>query len=70
MNETAPFAGRKTTAGYTCTEDLARMGKETGIAAEPDLPARICAAPVPERMHGHRVSGRVMKGGMVPCLHR
>lgn len=61
-----PFAGHKGAAGNICTEDLAYMCEEMGIATGIDLPALIHAAQMAERMLGHVVPGKVMKGGLLP----
>jgi hydroxymethylglutaryl-CoA lyase len=61
-----PFAGHKGAAGNICTEDLAYMCEEMGIATGVDLPALIRAAQMVERMLGHPVPGKVMKGGLLP----
>lgn len=64
-----PFAGHKGAAGNICTEDLAYMCEEMGIATGIDLPALIEAARMAERMLGHEVPGKVMKGGLLPRVH-
>ncbi len=61
-----PFAGHKGAAGNICTEDLAYMCEEMGIATGIDLPALIHAAQMVEAMLGHPVPGKVMKGGLLP----
>jgi hydroxymethylglutaryl-CoA lyase len=61
-----PFAGHKGAAGNICTEDLAYMCEEMGIATGIDLPALVRAAQMAERMLGHQVPGKVMKGGLLP----
>jgi hydroxymethylglutaryl-CoA lyase len=61
-----PFAGHKGAAGNICTEDLAYMCEEMGIATGIDLPALIRAAQLAERMLGHPVPGKIMKGGLLP----
>ena len=61
-----PFAGHKGAAGNICTEDLAYLCEEMGIATGIDLPALIRAAEMAERMLGHVVPGKVMKGGLLP----
>lgn len=61
-----PFAGHKGAAGNICTEDLAYMCEEMGIATGIDLPALVNAARMAERMLGHEVPGKVMKGGLLP----
>ena len=61
-----PFAGHKGAAGNICTEDLAYMCEEMGIATSIDLPALVRAAQMAEQMLGHIVPGKVMKGGLLP----
>jgi hydroxymethylglutaryl-CoA lyase len=61
-----PFAGHKGAAGNICTEDLAYMCEEMGIATGIDLDALVRAAVMAERMLGHPVPGKVMKGGKLP----
>jgi hydroxymethylglutaryl-CoA lyase len=61
-----PFAGHKGAAGNICTEDLAYMCEEMGIATGIDLPTLVEAARMAERMLGHEVPGKVMKGGLLP----
>ncbi len=61
-----PFAGHKGAAGNICTEDLAYMCEEMGIATGIDLSALVRAAQLAERMLGHQVPGKVMKGGLLP----
>jgi hydroxymethylglutaryl-CoA lyase len=61
-----PFAGHKGAAGNICTEDLAYMCEEMGVATGIDLPALVDAARMAERMLGHEVPGKVMKGGLLP----
>ena len=60
-----PFAGHKGAAGNICTEDLAYMCEEMGIATGIDLPALVRAAQMAEAMLGHPVPGKVMKGGLL-----
>lgn len=60
-----PFAGHKGAAGNICTEDLAYLCEEMGIETGIDLPRLIHAAQMAERMLGHPVPGKVMKGGLL-----
>lgn len=60
-----PFAGHKGAAGNICTEDLVYLCEEMGIETGIDLPALIRAAQMAERMLGHQVPGKVMKGGLL-----
>ena len=61
-----PFAGHKGAAGNICTEDLAYLCEEMGIATGIDLPTLVRAARMAESMLGHPVPGKVMKGGLLP----
>ena len=61
-----PFAGHKGAAGNICTEDLAYMCEEMGIVTGVDLPALVRVAQLAERMLGHEVPGKMMKGGLLP----
>jgi hydroxymethylglutaryl-CoA lyase len=61
-----PFAGHKGAAGNICTEDLAHLCEEMGIATGLDLPALVRAAQLAESMLGHPLPGKVMKGGLLP----
>lgn len=58
-----PFAGHKGAAGNICTEDLAFMCEEMGIATGIDVDKLCAAARRAEQMVGHPVPGKVMKGG-------
>jgi hydroxymethylglutaryl-CoA lyase len=58
-----PFAGHKGAAGNICTEDLAFMCEEMGIATGIDVDKLAAAARRAEQMVGHPVPGKVMKGG-------
>jgi len=58
-----PFAGHAGAAGNICTEDLVFMAEEMGIDTGIDLDALIECALMVERMVGHPLPGKVMKGG-------
>jgi hydroxymethylglutaryl-CoA lyase len=58
-----PFAGHRGAAGNVCTEDLAFMCEEMGIATGIDLDALIESARLAEDIVGHPLPGSVMKGG-------
>jgi len=60
-----PFAGHKGAAGNVCTEDLAFVCEEMGIATGIDMPALIEAAKLAEALLGHELPGKVMKGGLL-----
>jgi len=65
-----PFAGHKGAAGNVCTEDLVFMCHEMGIETGVDLEALIDCALMAERIVGHDLPGRVMKGGALSALRR
>jgi hydroxymethylglutaryl-CoA lyase len=58
-----PFAGHKGAAGNVCTEDLAFMCEEMGIATGIDLERLIEVATLAEDVVGHPLPGSVMHGG-------
>ncbi|HWI28449.1 MAG TPA: hydroxymethylglutaryl-CoA lyase [Stellaceae bacterium] len=58
-----PFAGHKGAAGNVCTEDLAFMCEEMGIATGIDIEKLIAAAQLAEEIVGHPLPGSVMRGG-------
>jgi hydroxymethylglutaryl-CoA lyase len=58
-----PFAGLKGAAGNICTEDLAFLCEELGIATGIDIPKLAMAARRAEEMLGRTLPGKVMKGG-------
>jgi hydroxymethylglutaryl-CoA lyase len=58
-----PFAGHKGAAGNVCTEDLAFMCEEMGIATGIDVEKLIAAAHLAEEIVGHPLPGSVMRGG-------
>ena len=58
-----PFAGHKGAAGNLCTEDLVFAAEETGWTTGADLDALIEVAREAERMVGHELPGKLMKGG-------
>ena len=58
-----PFAGHKGAAGNICTEDLAFMCEEMGIATGLDLDALVEAARMAESIVGHPLPGKLMHGG-------
>ncbi len=65
-----PFAGHAGAAGNVCTEDLAFMCEEMGIATGIDLDALIAAARLAEDIVGHPLPGCVMKGGTLARLRQ
>ncbi len=58
-----PFAAHRGAAGNVCTEDLAFMLAEMGIATGLDLDALIEAATLAEDIVGHPLPGQVKQGG-------
>jgi hydroxymethylglutaryl-CoA lyase len=58
-----PFAGHKGAAGNICTEDLAFMCEEMGIATGLDLDALVESARMAESIVGHPLPGKLMHGG-------
>lgn len=63
-----PFAGHKGAAGNICTEDLAFICEEMGIETKLDLDALIAAAKLAQKLVGHTVPGKLMKGGALNAL--
>jgi hydroxymethylglutaryl-CoA lyase len=58
-----PFAGHAGAAGNICTEDLAFMCEEMGIATGIDLDALAACARMAEEIVGHALPGKLMRGG-------
>jgi hydroxymethylglutaryl-CoA lyase len=58
-----PFAGHTGAAGNICTEDLAFMCEEMGIATGVDLDALIDCAQMAEGIVGHPLPGKLMRAG-------
>ena len=67
-----PFCGHAHggAAGNVCTEDLAFMCEEMGIATGVDLEALLEAARLAERTIGRRLDGRVMHSGTLNAWRR
>ena len=72
-----PFAGyaksangAPVAAGNACTEDLAALCEELGIATGIDLEKLIAVARMVEELVGHTLPGKIMKGGPLPALRR
>ena len=63
-----PFAAHKGAAGNICTEDLVFMCHEMGIETGVDLDGMIECALMAERIVGHPLPGKVMKGGSLDSL--
>ncbi len=58
-----PFAGHAGAAGNICTEDFAFMCEEMGIPTGIDLDALVECAHLAERIVGHPLPGKLMRGG-------
>jgi len=58
-----PFAEHAGAAGNICTEDFAHMCEEMGIDTGIDLDKLIACAHMAERIVGHPLPGKVMRGG-------
>lgn len=58
-----PFAGHAGAAGNICTEDLAFMCEEMGIATGIDLDALAACGRMAEEIVGHPLPGKLMRGG-------
>jgi hydroxymethylglutaryl-CoA lyase len=58
-----PFAGHAGAAGNICTEDLAFMCEEMGIATGVDLDHLLACARLAEEIVGHPLPGKLMRGG-------
>jgi len=63
-----PFAGHKGAAGNICTEDLAFLCEEMGIATGLDLDALVECARLAETIVGHPLPGKLMHGGTLARL--
>jgi hydroxymethylglutaryl-CoA lyase len=58
-----PFAGHTGAAGNICTEDLAFLCEEMGVATGVDLDALAECARLAESIVGHPLPGKLMRGG-------
>lgn len=58
-----PFAGHAGAAGNVCTEDLAFMCEEMGIDTGIDLDALVECGRMAERIVGHDLPGKLLRGG-------
>lgn len=58
-----PFAGHAGAAGNICTEDLAFLCEEMGVETGIDLEALVECARLAERIVGHPLPGKLMRGG-------
>ena len=65
-----PFAAHKGAAGNICTEDFVFMCHEMGIETGIDLERLIDCALMAERIVGHPLPGKVMKGGSLSAFRR
>jgi hydroxymethylglutaryl-CoA lyase len=58
-----PFAGHQGAAGNICTEDMVFMCHEMGLDTGIDIDKLIDCAHMAERIVGHPLPGKVMRGG-------
>jgi hydroxymethylglutaryl-CoA lyase len=58
-----PYAGFKDAPGNIATEDLVHMCQELGVETGVDLPRLVDVAREAERIVGHPLPGKVMRGG-------
>ena len=65
-----PFAATEGAVGNICTEDLAFLCEEMGIATGLNLEALIAAAFVAEEVVGRKLPGHVMRGGSLNAIRR
>ncbi len=65
-----PFAAHGGAAGNICTEDLVHMCHEMGVETGVDLDALIECARMAERIVGHPLPGKVMRGGNLAGYRR
>jgi len=65
-----PFAGHPGAAGNVCTEDLAFLCEEMGIATGVDLERLIEAGHLAEEIVGHPLPGSLLRGGSLTSWRR
>lgn len=65
-----PFAGHEGAAGNICTEDLVFLCHEMGVETGIDLDALIDCALMAEKIVGHALPGKVMRGGSLTGYRR
>ncbi|RAI60315.1 hydroxymethylglutaryl-CoA lyase [Roseicella frigidaeris] len=65
-----PFAGQKGAAGNICTEELALLCEEMGIATGIDLDALIEVGRLAERIVGHQLPSELLRAGSLDAFRR
>jgi hydroxymethylglutaryl-CoA lyase len=65
-----PFAGQKGAAGNICTEELALLCEEMGIATGVDLDALIEVGRMAERIVGHPLPSELLRAGSLDAFRR
>lgn len=65
-----PFAGQKGAAGNICTEELALLCEEMGIATGIDLDALIEVGRMAERIVGHQLPSELLRAGSLDAFRR
>ena len=65
-----PFAGQKGAAGNICTEELALLCEEMGIATGIDLDALIEVGRMAERIVGHPLPSELLRVGSLDAFRR
>ncbi|MBL6077242.1 hydroxymethylglutaryl-CoA lyase [Belnapia sp. T18] len=65
-----PFAGQKGAAGNICTEELALLCEEMGIATGIDLDALIEVGRLAERIVGHQLPSELIRAGSLAAFRR
>ena len=65
-----PFAGQKGAAGNICTEELALLCEEMGIATGIDLDALIEVGRMAERIVGHPLPSELLRAGSLDAFRR
>ncbi|MGD9941807.1 MAG: hydroxymethylglutaryl-CoA lyase [Burkholderiaceae bacterium] len=65
-----PYAGFKDAAGNIVTEDLVHLCQEIGVETGVDLDRLIEVAREAERIVGHPLPGKVLRGGDLPAYRR
>ncbi len=65
-----PFAGQKGAAGNICTEELALLCEEMGIATGVDLDALIEVGRMAERIVGHPLPSELLRAGSLGAFRR
>ncbi|MGE0797537.1 MAG: hydroxymethylglutaryl-CoA lyase [Lautropia sp.] len=63
-----PFAGHTGAAGNVCTEDLAHMCEEMGVATGIDIEALVECGRMAESIVGHPLPGKLLRSGTTKSL--